>query len=370
MSGCWGQSGTARGQLRYGFGGSAGSVPPVQFASDNTSGVAPEILAALNDAATGYAAAYGDDEWTARLDERFGELFEREVRVFPLISGTAANSLALSVLISSWALVACHEQAHVYVDEAGAPEFLSRGGRLVGLPGAHGKIDLDALRTVLGHGGHGVHSSPVAALTLTQATEAGTVHTLDEIRERTGLAHEHGAAVHMDGARFANAVAALGCSPADVTWRSGVNVLSFGATKNGAMGAEAVVFFDLDRVGEFERHRKRAGHLLSKMRYASAQLLAYIDDDLWLRLARHANEMGQRLSRGLADLDAIDVLVPTDANEVFATMPTEVIDGLEHAGARFYVERIGSTAAVRLVASWSTTDEDVDAFLAALKSLA
>jgi threonine aldolase len=304
------------------------------------------------------------------LDDRFGELFEREVRVFPLISGTAANSLALSVLIPSWGLVACHEQAHVFVDEAGAPEFLSRGGRLVGLPGANGKIDLGSLTSLLALGGHGVHSSPVAALTLTQATEAGTVHTLDEVRERAALAHDHGAGVHMDGARFANAVASLGCSPADATWRAGVDVLSFGATKNGAMGAEAVVFFDLDRVGEFERHRKRAGHLLSKMRYASAQLLAYIEDGLWLRLAGHANEMAQRLSRALTDFDGVDVLVPTDANEVFAAMPEALIAGLEQAGAHFYVERIGSTPAVRLVASWSTTDDDVDTFLAAVKSLA
>jgi threonine aldolase len=342
----------------------------VQFASDNTSGVAPEILAAVNSAATGYAAAYGDDDDTGRLDDRFAELFEHEVRVFPVISGTAANSLAISVLTPSWGLVACHEQAHVYVDEAGAPEFLSRGGRLVGLPGRHGKIDAAALRTLLSHGGHGVHSSPVAALTLTQATEAGAVYTLDEVRERTALAHEHGAAVHMDGARFANAVAALGASPADVTWRAGVDVLSFGATKNGAMAAEAVVFFDLDRVGEFERHRKRAGHLLSKMRYASVQLLAYTEGGLWLRLASHANAMAARLSDGLRDFDAVEVIVPTEANEVFATMPAELTDGLEGAGARFYVERIGTTAAVRLVTSWSTTDADVDAFLDAVKTLA
>jgi threonine aldolase len=341
----------------------------VQFASDNTSGVAPEILAALNAVATGYGAAYGDDDWTGRLDDRFAEVFEHEVRVFPVISGTAANSLALSTLTQPWNLIACHEQAHVYVDEAGAPEFLSGGARLVGLPGPGGKVHLDALEALFRHGGHGVHSSPVAALTLTQATEAGTVYSLDEVRERAALAHDHGAAVHMDGARFANAVVSLGVSPADVTWRAGVDVLSFGATKNGAMGVEAVVFFDLDRVGEFERHRKRAGHLLSKMRYASAQLLAYLDDGLWLRLAAHANDQAQRLSAEITTAEGVEVIVPTDANEVFATMPSDLIDGLERAGARFYVERIGDAAAVRLVASWSTTDDDVDSFLRAVKSL-
>jgi threonine aldolase len=340
----------------------------VHFASDNTSGVAPPILDALVAAASGYAPAYGDDELTLALDDRFGELFEHEVRVFPVVSGTAANSLALSVLTPPWGLMLCHEQAHVYVDEAGAPEHFTRGARLVALPGAAGKIDLEALRVVAARGGHGVHTSDPSALTLTQATELGTVYTPDEVAARAAIAHEHGLGVHMDGARFANAVASLGCTPADLTWRSGVDLLSFGATKNGAMGAEAVVVFDLDRVGDLERNRKRAGHLLSKMRYASAQLHAYIADGLWLQLAAHANGLAADLSSGLAGVDGVEVATPTEANEVFAFMPDELIGALEAKGAAFYVERVGDRPAVRLVVSWSSTPDDVEAFLAAARS--
>jgi threonine aldolase len=337
----------------------------VEFASDNTSGVAPEILAAVTAASTGYAPAYGEDETTKALDERFGSIFEHDVRVFPVITGTAANSLALSVLTPPWGLVLCHESAHVYTDEAGAPEFFSSGARLSPLPGAAGKIDPTALAAAARRNGHGVHSSPATVLTLTQATEAGTVHTVDEVRERATIAREHGLAVHMDGARLANAVAALGCAPAELTWQAGVDVLSFGATKNGAMAAEAVVFFDEKKAGELERHRKRSGHLLSKMRFVSAQLLAYVTDDLWLTNARHANGMARRLSEGLAALTDVELLFPTEANEVFATMPSGMVDHLREAGGRFYAEDLGGTAAVRLVASFSTTGADVDAFVAA-----
>ena len=337
----------------------------MHFASDNTSGVTQRSSPCCTDASTGYAAAYGDDEWTTSLDARFGEVFEHDVRVFPVVSGTAANSLALSVLAPSWGLILCHETAHVYVDEAGAPEFLGEGARLHPLPGRAGKIDLDALTMAVSRGGHGVHSSPAAALTITQATEVGTVHTLDEVAERAAIAHEHDVAVHMDGARFANAVASLGCSPADVTWRSGVDVLSFGATKNGAMDVDAVVFFDTDRVGDFERHRERAGHLVSKGRFLSVQLHAYLADDLWLRLATHANAMARRLSEGLQQADDVQVLVPTDANELFVSMPPATVRHLRDVGAQFYEERLGDIIAVRLVASWSTTDADVDAFVAA-----
>jgi threonine aldolase len=337
----------------------------VEFASDNTSGVAPEIVAAVTAAATGYAPAYGDDETTYALDECFGSIFEHEVRVFPVISGTAANSLAISVLTPPWGLVLCQEGAHVYTDEAGAPEFFSSGARLSPLPGAAGKIDTAALVAAARRNGHGVHSSPATVLTLTQATEAGTVHTVDEVRERATIAHEHGLAVHMDGARFANAVAALDCTPAELTWQAGVDVLSFGATKNGAIGAEAVVFFDKAKVGEFERLRKRSGHLLSKMRFVSTQLRAYLTDDLWLRNARHANEMASRLSDGLAALADVQLLVPTEANEVFVITPSGMVDHLREVGGRFHAEDLGGTAAVRLVASFSTTGAEVDAFVAA-----
>ena len=331
----------------------------MRFASDNTSGVCPEILDAVTAAASGYAAAYGADDETVSLDARFSEVFEREVRVFPVISGTAANCLALAGLTPPYGLMFCHRDAHVFVDEAGAPEFFAQGARLVPLSGDEGKIDPAALSEAVSRPGHGVHSPHPSVLTVTQATEAGTVYSLDELGALVQIARARDMSIHMDGARFANAVVSSGCSPAEATWRAGVEVLSFGATKNGAMGAEAIVYFDPEQVGEVERRRKRAGHLISKMRYVAVQLLAYLADDLWRRNARHANEMATRLSDGLVALPGVEAAVQTQANEVFVRLPPTVRDGLAAAGAEFYVEQVAGGEAVRLVTSFSTTDADV-----------
>jgi threonine aldolase len=341
------------------------------FASDNSSGVCPEIMEALQRAAGGYATAYGEDGETGGLQERFGALFGREVRIFPVITGTAANSLALSALTEPWGQILCHQGSHVYNDECGAPEFFSGGARVVPLPGAGGKIDPEALRRAAAHTGHGVHTSPARAMTITQATESGTVYTADEIARLTAIAHDHSLGTHLDGARFANAVASLGCAPAEITWKAGIDVMSFGATKNGALGAEAVVFFDPERAADFERRRMRGGHLVSKMRYLSVQLHAYLDDDLWLRNARNANRMAARLHQGLTGIDGVTLLGPAEANEVFAVLPVRMADRLREAGAQFYGDPFDDPAAaepleaIRLVASFCTTADDVDRFVEA-----
>ena len=330
----------------------------MQFASDNTSGVCPEILAAVADTATGYAPSYGDDEATDELTRRFTDLFARDVRVFPVVSGTAANGLALGGMTAPHGLMFCHRDAHVAVDEAGAPEFFSNGARLVTLEGSGGKIDPSELERAVNRPGHGVHASVPSAVSLTQATEAGTVYTLDQVALLAEIAHGVGMGVHMDGARFANAVAALGCTPAEASWQSGVDVLSFGATKNGAMGAEAIVYFEPSAVGDIENRRKRGGHLLSKMRFVSAQILAYLDDDLWLRNATHANSMAAQLSAGLTGL-GLDIVVPTEANEVFVAFPAELAAALREAGATFFDEQVDGSPAARLVTSFSTSAADV-----------
>lgn len=330
----------------------------MHFASDNTSGVCPEILAAIAETATGYAPSYGADEHTTGLDARFSEVFEREVRVFPVISGTAANALALGGMTEPHGLMFCHVDAHVAVDEAGAPEFFSGGARLTTLEGRAGQIDPVVFERAIHRPGHGVHTSVPTVVSLTQATECGTTYPLDAVAHLADLAHGADMGVHMDGARFANAVVSLGCSAADATWRSGVDALSFGASKNGAMGAEAIVYFDPTAIGDIERRRKRAGHLVSKMRFVSAQLLAYVQDDLWLRNAGHANAMAAELSRGLAAL-GLDVVVPTEANEVFVALPGPISTGLRDAGAEFFDEQVDGRPAARMVASYSTTSADV-----------
>lgn len=336
----------------------------MRFASDNTSGAVPEVLAAVTAEAGRYGAAYGDDEATRRLDATFSALFERDVAVFPVATGTAANCLALSCLTPPWGEVLAHEGAHILTDEAGAPELFTGGARMVALPGDGGKLRPEALAPVFTRTRHGVHSPEPAVLSLTQATEAGTVYRSDEVAALVDAVRPHGLAVHMDGARFANAVAALGCTPAEATWRLGVDVLSFGATKNGCLAAEAVLFFDPDRAREVERRRKRTGHLLSKLRFVSAQLEAYLADDRWISYAAHANDAARRLADGLSAIENVTLHHPVDANEVFATLPSTAADRLRAKGAAFYGEPDDDRTDVRLVTSWSTTDAEVDQFLA------
>jgi len=336
----------------------------MNFASDNTSGAAPEILAALAAANEGAASSYGADPITARLEAKLADLFEHEVAVFPVATGTAANALALAALVPPWGGVFCHPMAHIECDEANAPEFYSGGAKLLAIDGPDGKLGAADLAARLPGGLGNVHHAQPAAVSLTQATECGTAYRADEIRAIATVAHRHGLAVHVDGARFANALVHLKASPADLTWRAGVDVLSFGATKNGAMGAEAIVFFDPARARELPFRRKRAGHLFSKMRFLSAQLDAYVTDDLWLRNAGHANAAAARLAAGLTALPGVTLRYPVEANELFVEMPDAMIVGLADAGARFYRWPHEASTCIRLVTSWNTPDAEVADFLA------
>lgn len=334
------------------------------FRSDNEAPAAPEIMAALAAANTGSAHAYGDDPWTGRLAERFGAAFETELAVWPVATGTAANALALAELAPPWGAVYCHPDAHANIDECGAPEFYSGGAKLVGVAGAHGKIDADRLaRTLAATGAHGEHEALPSALSLTQATEAGTVYTPDEVAALAAAARRHGLGVHMDGARLGNALARLGCAPADATWRAGVDILSFGATKNGALAAEAVVDFRPGADSTLARRRKRGGHLWSKMRYLSAQLEACLEDGLWLRLAQRANAGAARLAAGLEALPGVALLHPVEANEVFVRAPPDVFAALRAAGFEFHPWP-GADDAFRLVVPWCVEDAEIERFLA------
>jgi threonine aldolase len=343
------------------------------FGSDNVTGAHPAILEALVAANQGAAASYGADALTRRLATRLADIFEREVAVFPVISGTAANSLALAQLCPPWGAILCETGAHVAVDECGAPTLFTGGATLSLIEGVAGRLqpaDVAAriAQTRIGD----QHQVQPAALTLTQATECGTVYRPADIAALAEVAHGHGLAVHMDGARFANALAHLGCTPAEATWKAGVDVLSLGATKNGALMAEAVIFFDPARANDFLYRRKRTGHLVSKMRFLSAQLDAWLADGLWLRLAAHANAAARRLADGLARRGHATEW-PVEANEVFVRLPPPIAAGLEAAGFHFYPwgdpPGDGAPGLYRLVTAWNTADADVDAFLARLETL-
>jgi len=336
----------------------------MNFCSDNVAGIAPEILAALAAANRGAASAYGADEATARLERRLAEIFEHEVAVFPVATGTAANALALATAVPPWGVVYCHAEAHIVVDECGAPEFFSGGARMAGLAAPHGKISAAQLAPLLPGGKGIVHHMQPAAVSLTQATEAGTVYRPDEIAASGELARRHGLVFHVDGARFANALVGLAARPAEITWKAGIDILSFGATKNGAAAAEAVIFFDKARAADFEFRRKRGGHLFSKMRFLSVQLEAYLTDDLWLRNARHANAMASQLATGLAALPGIRLRHPVEANEIFVELPELLIEHLLGKGFQFYR---WDGPCIRLVTAFDTEPSSVDAFLAAAR---
>jgi threonine aldolase len=304
----------------------------INLASDNVAGAAPEILAAIARAADGRVPSYGGDDATRRLQDRLSEVFERRVAVFPVPTGTAANSLALASFTPPWGAVLCHREAHVAVDECGAPEFFTHGAKLLLADGANGKLTPGTVAAALPDWRGDVHRSQPAMLSLSQATESGTVYSPAEIGALAEAARGHGLAVHMDGSRFANALVSQGCSPAELTWKAGIDVLSFGGTKNGCVMAEAVVFFDPDKAADFAFRRKRAGHLLSKMRFVSAQFEAYLADDLWLRLARNANARAQQLAEGLRALPGVELLYPVEANEVFVRLPAVLAEGLKREG--------------------------------------
>ncbi|HIK53757.1 MAG TPA: low specificity L-threonine aldolase [Synechococcales cyanobacterium M55_K2018_004] len=340
----------------------------MNFCSDNVTGIAPAILEAIAAANAGSAMPYGDDPISQRLNSRFSELFETSVSVFPVATGSAANALALSTLCPPYGAIYCHAEAHINVDECGAPELFTGGAKLVTLSGEQGKLQANALAELLQKSGAGVvHHVQPAVVSLTQATEAGTVYTVAEVEAIAQVAHTHHLALHMDGARFANAVVSLGCSPATITWRAGVDVLSFGATKNGALAAEAVVFFNPEQAQDFIYRRKRGGHLFSKMRFLSAQLEAYLEQDLWLKNAAHANHMAQVLAQGLATVPGIELCYPVQANEIFAALPRPVLEGLLADGFQFYQWEGGDRPMVRLVTAFNTDLSDVQRLIEAAK---
>ena len=333
----------------------------VKFASDNVAGACPEVLDAIVKANDGIAAPYGNDEWSTNLQNKFSDIFEKDVIVYPTASGTASNALALSALTPVFGNIYCHRLSHINTDECGAPEFYTGGAKLVTLKGVNGKITPEELSDNIGGVGIVHHTQP-SVVSITQLSETGEVYQLDEISTIAETAHKHNLKMHMDGARFANALVSLGVTPAEMTWKSGIDVLSFGATKNGCIAAEAIIFFKPELVGNLPFLLKRSGHLLSKMRFVSAQLDAYISNEVWLRNAKHANKMGKKLSEGLSLNPNIELTYPTQANEVFAKFPRSIIEHLNSEGYKMNEDELDGKA-VRLVAAWNTENSDVDRLL-------
>ncbi len=358
--------------------GAAWRKADMDFTSDNAAGTAPGVMDALIAADRGTASGYGNDALTARLGELFADLFERPVGVFLVATGGGANGLALSALTPPWGAILCHRESHVMVDECAGIEFFTGGNRLVGLNGRGAKLTPDGLRAGLASmDGRDPHQVPARALSLTQATEYGLVYGADEIAALCDAAGDAGLRVHMDGARFANAAAATGARPADLTWRAGVDVLSFGFTKNGALCTEAVISFDDGLTDELRYRRKRSGHLWSKHRFLAAQLLPMLDSGHWLALASHANRMGARLGRVLAGLDGARLALEPEANELFCWLTPDADVRLRAAGARYYdwpgdpetgdPPPEGATL-FRFVTSFATSETDIDALAAALSA--
>ncbi|WOF75139.1 low specificity L-threonine aldolase [Parvibaculaceae bacterium PLY_AMNH_Bact1] len=337
----------------------------MNFASDNGSGVAPEIMSALAAVNDGAVPGYGADAYTQEACDRLSDVFERDVTVFLVATGTAANALNLAAITQPHGAVFVHERAHVHTDECGAPEFFMHGAKLLPLAGEHGKLTPAAVEQGLDGFAQGiVHHPQAQAVSLSQVTECGTVYSVAEIEALTALAKSHSLRVHMDGARFANALVSLGCSPAEMTWKAGVDVLSFGATKNGAMGVEAVIVFDEGLAADLPFMRKRAGQLLSKGRFLGAQMAAYLTDDLWLNMAGHANAMAALLAAGIEKLPGARLRHPVQANQLFAVLPKPAHKALVAAGAAYYPwEREPDGISVRLVTSFCTPAEEVEEFL-------
>ncbi len=334
----------------------------MKLASDNTAGASPEILEALIEANQGAVGSYGGDSWSKSLDESLSEVFETEVAAFPVLTGTAANSLALATLTPSHGGVFCHELSHIYHDEYGAPEFFSGGARLNPIPGLNGKLDLEAIRAMEVRFPAGdAHRIAPTTISVTQLTEYGTAYSLDELAAIGEYAKTRNLALHMDGARFANALVSTGCSPAEMTWKVGVDALSFGATKNGALAAEAVIFFDKAKAESFEIKRKRSGHLLSKLRFMSAQLAAYLKGDLWIRNAQNANLQAKKIAALLEATADCSLAYPVDGNMLFARIPDVKQNRLKELGFEFYEIPEYGEGIVRMVTAFNTSNDDVAA---------
>lgn len=339
----------------------------MHFTSDNTAGVSQPVMDAIAQAATQRHAAYGADALTQKLQATFSDLFEHDVAVFTTATGTAANALALAAAVPPWGMALCHAEAHIIEDECGAPEFFMHGGKLHGLAGAGAKLTPHVVNTCLQSLPQSVNQMPAKALSISQATECGTVYTHAEIGALCKAAKQQGLSVHMDGARFANALVAQGCSAAEMTWKQGVDILSFGATKNGCLMAEAIVCFNPQLAETLAYRRKRAGHTLSKGWLIAAQFDAYFAGNHWLENARHANHMAQKLAAALHALPRIRPAWPTEANEVFVIMPKTLDEKLRAAGAAYYDWPQTSLAqpiadnetVIRLVTSFATQESEI-----------
>lgn len=339
------------------------------FTSDHASGAAPEIMAAITRANEGFARSYGADDIMSRVTKRVRAVFEHpDAAVYLVATGTAANSLALALYAQPWSAVYAHENAHIAVDECGAPEFYTGGAKLISVPGNHGKMTPETLEAALDRTANGdVHSVQRGMVSITNVTEAGTVYTPAEVAALVSIAKAKGLPCHLDGARFTNALVATNSSAAEMTWKAGIDIVSFGGTKNGCLGVEAVVIFDPAKAWEFELRRKRGGHLVSKHRFLSAQMEAYLTDDLWLRLATHANAMGMRLSRGIADIADARLLYPAQANMMFPEWALGAHARADSEGAAYnQMPAPAGREAARLVTSWNTTEAEVDSLLAVI----
>jgi threonine aldolase len=327
-----------------------------QFASDNTAAICPEAWKALEQANSHYAPAYGDDEWTAAVCERIRQLFEADCDVYLVFTGTGANALALSQLCQPFHGVICHERAHIQTDEGGATQFYTRGAKLFLTKTNNGKMDLGEAEELVAQQVE-LHGHMMRAISIAQATELGTVYTKDEVEAIGAFARAHRMLFHMDGARFANAVASLGCAPKTLTWKAGVDVLSFGGTKNGVGAGELVIFFDKNASRDFQYRVKQAGHLGSKMRFLAAQWLGLLNADVWLRNARHANEAARELAQRLSNEAEVENVFPVESNAVFVQLDSQVVHALQARGWRFY--KFIEPDIYRLMCSWSTTNEEI-----------
>jgi threonine aldolase len=332
-----------------------------EFASDNTAPICPEAWAALQEANADNTPAYGEDRWTLRVCDRTREIFETDCDVYFVFTGTAANALALAQLCQSFHSIICHERAHLQTDECGAPEFFTGGAKLLLVGGGNGKIAIGQARALLARESE-VHSQKPNAISIAQATEFGTVYTPDEIAAIADLARARKLLLHMDGARFANAIVSLNCAPKAITWKLGVDVLCFGGTKNGTGAGELVIFFDKKHSRDFDYRVKQTGQLGSKMRLLSAPWLGLLKDDVWLRNAKHANEAAHRLSNRLRNETGIETVFPVEANAVFVSLHERLAGGMHARGWRFY--KFIAPDVYRLMCSWSTTDEEISDLIA------
>lgn len=343
------------------------------FTSDNGAAAHPQVMDALVAANTGFTSGYGAEDAMGLVQQSIRDLFEApNAAVYLVSTGTAANALALATLTKPWETIFCHRNAHIEEDECGAPEFYTNGAKLTLVEGADAMMTPENLRAAIEYTGRlGVHNVQRGSLSITNVTEVGTVYSLEQIQNLTTIAHANGVKTHLDGARFANAMVTLECTPAELTWKSGIDAVSFGGTKNGCLGVEAVIFFDPEMAWEFELRRKRGGHLLSKHRMLSAQMQGYLAGDLWIDLAKHANAKATKLAEGLKQSSKVEFVHPTHANMLFAKWPRATHDALAAAGSKYYFWPADPTPtgdpdemlSARLVCSWSTTDAEIDQFL-------